>query len=114
MPRNRETEPSGPRHRPRKRFAQHFLAPSWARRVVDTIHYQPGDVFLEIGPGHGAITLPLAATGAPILAVEVDRDLVEDLATKVPPSTSFRISPASSPSGLPTRRDPPACLVDSG
>jgi 16S rRNA (adenine1518-N6/adenine1519-N6)-dimethyltransferase len=56
---------------------------------VDTIHYQPGDVFLEIGPGHGAITLPLAATGAPILAVEVDRDLVEDLATKVPPNVTI-------------------------
>ena len=38
----------------------------------------PGDVFLEIGPGTGALTLPLAATGAPVLAVEIDRDLVAD------------------------------------
>jgi 16S rRNA (adenine1518-N6/adenine1519-N6)-dimethyltransferase len=72
------------RHRPRRRFAQHFLAPAWARRVVQAIDRQPGDVFLEIGAGQGAITLPLALTGAPILAVEVDRDLVADLAARVP------------------------------
>jgi 16S rRNA (adenine1518-N6/adenine1519-N6)-dimethyltransferase len=76
------------KHRPRKRFAQHFLAPSWARRVVQAIDYRPGDVFLEIGPGQGAITLPLAATGAPILAVEVDRDLVEALVPRVPPNVT--------------------------
>src|SRR5580704_15362184 len=77
------------RHRPRKRFAQHFLAPAWARRVVEAIGRQPGDVFLEIGAGHGAITFPLAQTGAPILAVEVDRDLVADLASRVPPNVTL-------------------------
>src|SRR5690606_33131635 len=30
----------------RKRFGQHFLAASWARRVVDAIAPAPGDVFL--------------------------------------------------------------------
>lgn len=71
-------------HRPRKRFGQHFLAPAWAQRVVETVQPQPGDRFLEIGPGSGALTLPLAATGAPILAVEIDRDLVRELAAQVP------------------------------
>lgn len=78
-----------PRHRPRKRFAQHFLAPAWARRVVAAIDRQPGDVFLEIGPGQGAITLPLAATGSPVLAVEVDRDLVAGLVPRVPPNVTL-------------------------
>jgi 16S rRNA (adenine1518-N6/adenine1519-N6)-dimethyltransferase len=41
-------------------------------------------VFLEIGSGGGALTLPLAATGAPILAVDIDRQLVETLASRVP------------------------------
>jgi 16S rRNA (adenine1518-N6/adenine1519-N6)-dimethyltransferase len=77
------------RHRPRKRFAQHFLAPAWARRVVEAIGREPGDVFLEIGAGHGAITLPLSQTGAPILAVEVDRDLVADLASKMPSNVTL-------------------------
>jgi 16S rRNA (adenine1518-N6/adenine1519-N6)-dimethyltransferase len=60
------------------------LSPTWARKIVDAIAPRPGDVFLEIGPGAGALTLPLAESGAPILAVEIDRDLVADLAPRVP------------------------------
>jgi len=71
-------------HRPRKRFGQHFLADAWARKIVNAIAPEPGDVFLEIGPGKGALTFPLAASGAPVLAVEIDRDLVRDLASRLP------------------------------
>ena len=77
-----------PTHRPRRRFGQHFLSPAWARRVVAAIAPEPGDVFLEIGPGTGALTIPLAATGVPVLAVEIDRDLVADLAARVPPNVT--------------------------
>ena len=56
---------------------------------MKTIDVQPQDVVLEIGAGAGAITVPLAATGAPILAVEIDRDLAGDLAAKVPPNVSI-------------------------
>ena len=71
-------------HRPRKRFGQHFLAANWAQKIVNAIAPAPGDVFLEIGPGKGALTFPLAASGAPVLAVEIDRDLVRDLASRLP------------------------------
>ena len=71
-------------HRPRKRFGQHFLAAPWAQKIVNAIAPAPGDVFLEIGPGKGALTFPLAASGAPVLAVEIDRDLVRDLASRLP------------------------------
>src|SRR5688572_11582410 len=83
----RSRPPAG--HRPRKRFAQHFLSDTWAVKVVKTIDVQPQDVLLEIGAGAGAITVPLAATGAPLLAVEIDRDLAADLAAKVPPNVSI-------------------------
>ena len=76
-------------HRPRKRFGQHFLAPAWAAKVVAAIAPQPADVFLEIGPGTGAITRPLAATGVPILAVEIDRDLAAALAREVPANVTL-------------------------
>ena len=76
------------RHRPRKRFGQHFLQAQWAEKVVKAIAPAPGDVFLEIGPGPGALTFPLARSGAPILAVEIDRDLVADLARRVPPNVT--------------------------
>ena len=47
-------------HRPRKRFAQHFLHEKRViARLVEAI--QPGkeDFFVEIGPGEGALTDPL-------------------------------------------------------
>jgi 16S rRNA (adenine1518-N6/adenine1519-N6)-dimethyltransferase len=78
-----------PRHRPRKRFGQHFLAPEWARKVAAAIAPAPGDVFLEIGPGTGALTLPLAESGCPILAVEIDRDLAAALAARTPPNVTL-------------------------
>ncbi len=83
------SRPGRPAHRPRKRFGQHFLAPAWAQKIVAAIAPAPGDVILEIGPGTGALTTPLAATGVPVLAVEVDRDLVADLARRVPPNVTI-------------------------
>jgi len=77
-----------PLPRPRRRFAQHFLEPVWARKLVEAIAPQPGDAFLEIGPGAGALTRPLAETGAPIVAVEIDRDLVGRLAAELPPNVT--------------------------
>lgn len=77
------------RHQPRKRFGQHFLLPSWAEKVVKAVEPVAGDVFLEIGPGTGALTLPLAATGLPILAVEIDRDLSKALAAEVPANVTL-------------------------
>ena len=78
-----------PRPAARKRFGQHFLAAAWARKVVQAIAPEPGDVFLEIGPGTGALTMPLAESGAPILAIEIDRDLVAQLAPKLPPNVTL-------------------------
>jgi 16S rRNA (adenine1518-N6/adenine1519-N6)-dimethyltransferase len=86
-PPRRASRPSRPVAR--RRFGQHFLAPAWARKVVDAIAPLAGDVFLEVGPGRGALTLPLAESGAPILALEIDRDLVRDLAPKIPPNVTL-------------------------
>jgi 16S rRNA (adenine1518-N6/adenine1519-N6)-dimethyltransferase len=63
------------KHRPRKRFGQHFLERSWAGKVLRAIEPSPGDLFLEIGPGQGALTRPLAAAARHVVAFEIDRDL---------------------------------------
>ena len=70
--------------RARKRFGQHFLEPAWVARLIETLAPRSDDTFLEIGPGRGAVTLPLAARAARIVAVELDRDLAASLATRVP------------------------------
>jgi len=68
--------------RARKRFGQHFLEPAWAARVVDACRPWPDDRMIEIGPGTGAITAPLAARVGRMLAFEVDRDLAAALVTR--------------------------------
>ncbi len=69
-----------------KRFGQHFLEPAWAAKLIDAVAPQPSDTFLEIGPGRGALTRPLARSGARIIAVEVDRRLAAELASSAPPN----------------------------
>jgi 16S rRNA (adenine1518-N6/adenine1519-N6)-dimethyltransferase len=65
--------------RARKRFGQHFLEPVWVAKLVTAIGPQPDDRFIEIGPGRGAITEPLAARVAHLTVIEVDRDLAAAL-----------------------------------
>ena len=65
--------------RVRKRFGQHFLEPVWVAKVVAAIDPRPDQTFLEIGPGQGALTEPLAARAGRLVAVEIDRDLAADL-----------------------------------
>jgi 16S rRNA (adenine1518-N6/adenine1519-N6)-dimethyltransferase len=75
--------------RTRKRFGQHFLEPVWADKVVKAIAPGPDDFFLEIGPGPGALTLRLAALVSRVIAVEIDRDLIEGLAPRLPANASI-------------------------
>lgn len=74
----------------RKRFGQHFLEAAWADKLVAAIEPHPGDQFLEIGPGPGALTLRLAPLVAHVTAIEIDRDLIAALAPKLPANVSLR------------------------
>ncbi|MBV8122871.1 MAG: 16S rRNA (adenine(1518)-N(6)/adenine(1519)-N(6))-dimethyltransferase RsmA, partial [Paucibacter sp.] len=68
------------RHVARKRFGQHFLTDgAMIGAIIDTIAPQPGDAMVEIGPGLGAMTLPLLARLQPLTVIELDRDLAERL-----------------------------------
>ncbi len=63
-------------HRPRKRFGQHFLSdPGVIDAIVQAIDPGAGDSIVEIGPGRGAITEPLAQTAGHLHCIELDRDL---------------------------------------
>jgi 16S rRNA (adenine1518-N6/adenine1519-N6)-dimethyltransferase len=67
-------------HRPRKRFGQHFLTdPGVIDAIVRAIDPQPHDTIVEIGPGQGAITEPLARKAGKLHCVELDRDLAASL-----------------------------------
>jgi 16S rRNA (adenine1518-N6/adenine1519-N6)-dimethyltransferase len=65
---------------PTKSLGQNFLVdPALARRIAQLSEAGPGDRVLEIGAGLGSLTLALAATGASVTAVEVDRRLIPAL-----------------------------------
>ncbi len=64
---------------PRKSRGQNFLADrNVAGKIVALARSFPPP-FLEIGPGLGALTSPLADAGAPVVAVEIDRGLAAHL-----------------------------------
>lgn len=70
-------------HTPRKRFGQHFLHDkSIIQRLVDAIHPQPDDHIIEIGPGQGALTVPILKATHRMDVVELDRDLIPALKSR--------------------------------
>jgi 16S rRNA (adenine1518-N6/adenine1519-N6)-dimethyltransferase len=65
--------------RAKKRFGQHFLEATWVAKLVRAIAPERSDVFVEIGPGRGALTFPLAEASARVVAFEIDRELASHL-----------------------------------
>jgi len=64
------------RLRPRKKLGQNFLVdPNVSRKLIRMLAPRDGEVFLEIGAGIGALTLPLAQSGVKVFAVEIDAKL---------------------------------------
>ncbi|MGY5451958.1 16S rRNA (adenine(1518)-N(6)/adenine(1519)-N(6))-dimethyltransferase RsmA [Agarivorans sp. MS3-6] len=67
-------------HRARKRFGQNFLNnDAVISQIVATIYPQPGENLVEIGPGLGALTEPVANAAGHLQVVELDRDLAQRL-----------------------------------
>lgn len=70
-------------HKARRRFGQNFLVD---RRIVAdllaAIDLRPGDRVVEIGPGLGALTEPMLEQLETLDAIEIDRDLVAELAAR--------------------------------
>jgi 16S rRNA (adenine1518-N6/adenine1519-N6)-dimethyltransferase len=62
---------------PKKSLGQNFLTSIPARNaIIAAGEALPTDYILEIGPGKGFLTAGLLATGATVLALEKDRELV--------------------------------------
>ena len=75
---------AGPGFRPQKKLGQHFLADHRIiRKIIDRAGFQAFDLVLEIGPGQGALTLPLARSVGHVVAVEKDPDLTSLLKKKL-------------------------------
>ncbi|MFT7212167.1 MAG: 16S rRNA (adenine1518-N6/adenine1519-N6)-dimethyltransferase [Granulosicoccus sp.] len=67
-------------HRARKRFGQNFLQDHTViERIVSSMRLKSDDNVVEVGPGLGALTLPLLAQLDRLHVIEIDRDLIQRL-----------------------------------
>lgn len=74
------------RHSPRKRFGQNFLIDQGIiAQIITAIHPQQTDRIIEIGPGLGALTVPLLQHVHHLDAVEIDRDIIKKLRSEFSP-----------------------------
>ena len=63
-------------HRPRKHFGQNFLHDrNIIAKIINAAAPRPTDHFVEIGPGHGALTRPLLEQVESLDVIEIDYDL---------------------------------------
>jgi 16S rRNA (adenine1518-N6/adenine1519-N6)-dimethyltransferase len=72
-----------------RRLGQHFLKPPWVKKLLDIVDPGADDEFLEIGPGEGALTRPLAERVERLVAVELDRRLARLLRAAAPPNVEI-------------------------
>jgi 23S rRNA (adenine-N6)-dimethyltransferase len=55
----------------RRAWGWHPLVDEWAGRIVADAAIRPGELVLDLGAGDGALTGPLVAAGARVVAVEL-------------------------------------------
>jgi 16S rRNA (adenine1518-N6/adenine1519-N6)-dimethyltransferase len=78
--------------RPKKSFGQHFLHDRrYIERIVSAIAPRADDFVVEIGPGEGALTLPLLAAAGKLTAIELDTDLIPDLQARAVTAGALQI-----------------------
>ncbi|MBN8726496.1 MAG: 16S rRNA (adenine(1518)-N(6)/adenine(1519)-N(6))-dimethyltransferase RsmA [Xanthomonadales bacterium] len=79
-------------HVHKKRFGQHFLHDgAILQQIVRAIGPHPGEALVEIGPGEGALTLPLLRAAGRLTVIELDRDLVPRLEAAARPIGALSI-----------------------
>lgn len=75
-----------------KKLGQNFLVSEQAvKQIVESACLSPDDTVLEIGPGIGTLTQGLAETGAQVVAVELDKRLIEVLAITLEGYENIRV-----------------------
>lgn len=82
-------------HKAKKKFGQNFLVDEQIiADIITAIHPEAEDNMVEIGPGLGALTRPLLKKLNHLHVVEIDRDIIAQLANDYPqdkPSTQLTI-----------------------
>lgn len=80
------------KHSFQKKWGQNFLRNDrFAKLLVEAANISAEDVVVEIGPGDGRVTNLLLATGAKVLAIEVDYSLLANLIKRFGNNENFQL-----------------------
>ena len=88
----RKRDPQPALTRAKKSLGQNFLVDqNYVRKIVDSLDLAESDTVIEIGPGRGAITEYLVDSGASVIAIELDRELVPILQETFAGNSNFKV-----------------------
>lgn len=77
----------------KKSLGQNFLIDhNYIDKILRAVDPREGDAIVEIGPGRGAITERLVDSGANVLAIELDRELVPLLRERFADNENFSVT----------------------
>lgn len=76
----------------KKSLGQNFLVDqNYINKIISALNPQTGETIIEIGAGRGALTEKLIESGAKIIAVELDKDLIPLLRESFGKRENFRL-----------------------
>ncbi len=76
----------------KKSFGQNFLVDgNYINKIIAALNPQIGETIIEIGAGRGALTEKLVASGANIIAVELEREMIAVLKDEFAGSENFQL-----------------------
>jgi 16S rRNA (adenine1518-N6/adenine1519-N6)-dimethyltransferase len=79
-------------HHPSKRFGQNFLTDQRIiHRIIEALGPRADETIIEIGPGRGALTVPLLQRAGSLVAVEFDQNLIPLLTEKCSGQSNFKL-----------------------
>lgn len=77
---------------PKRAFGQNFLIDeSIIEKIINSLDVEDYETVLEIGPGLGALTIPLKKRAKRMIAVEADRDMASILSKELKDSENFTL-----------------------
>src|SRR5215213_11336890 len=76
----------------KKSFGQNFLVDqNYISKIIQLLNLSGTETVIEIGPGRGALTEKLLDQAGSVIAIELDRDMIELLKVKFEDATNFSL-----------------------
>jgi 16S rRNA (adenine1518-N6/adenine1519-N6)-dimethyltransferase len=76
----------------KKSFGQNFLVDqNYISKIISALNPQKGETIIEIGAGRGALTEILIESGANVIAIELERDMIAVLRERFTDKDNFKL-----------------------